>query len=842
MLSDKELKKAYRPVFWGDPDKYFPTEVLRARGMHRGICKKCEMPFWNLDKAREVCGDPNCVPGESFGFIGKTPAKNPLTYVEVWKKFSSMFEGFGYTPIKRYPVVARWNPTMEYTNASIAAFQPFVISGEVSPPANPLTIPQFSMRFSDIDNVGITQSHCTGFIMIGQHMFVSPEEWDQNKAFECMLKWLEEGVGVPLEELTFHEDAWAGGGNLGCCVEMFSRGCEIANQVYMLYEQTSEGVQELNLKVLDMGMGMERNAWFSQGRATIYDCAFPFVVDKLRDITKTELDEALMMKFVPHAGRLNVDEVEDMGKAWLEVAELVGEPVDVLKAQILPNAAVYSIAEHARTLLFALSDGALPSNVGGGYNLRILIRRSLGFIDKYKWNVYLPDVCRWHAEELQELFPELSESLDNVQKILDVEKRKYESTKQKTAALVERLAKMDITTEQLFELYDSHGIAPELITEEAVKHGINVDVPDDFYMQIAERHSSVVVQKAKAIEKFDLDDVDHTEALYYDDWEKVSFEAKVLKVIKDKVVLDKTYVYPTSGGQAHDVGYMHDAAGQRMEFVDAFKQGPHILHILKGDSPFKEGDTVTVHIDFDRRLQLAQHHTGTHVLGAASRKVLGPHINQAGAKKTIDKAHLDITHYDSLSDGEVMKIEEEANRIIALKNPIHKAFYPRDEAEKNFGTAIYQGGAVPGNNIRIVHVVGIDVQACGGTHLDNTEQIGKIKILKSSKIQDGVVRLTFVAGAAAEQAEATEGNLLGEVAELLDCDPSHVPGRCEELFTKWKKVKKAKKKQAEIPSELLKLTSKVEYEGDALAKAAEVLKTQPEHVAKTVKRFLSELE
>jgi hypothetical protein len=162
------LKKAYRPVFWGEPDKYFPTGVLKSKGFHRGVCKKCDMPFWNMDASREICGDPNCVPGESFAFIGKTPAKNRLTYVEVWQKFSEMFEGFGYTPVKRYPVVARWNPTMEYTNASIAAFQPFVISGEVSPPANPLTIPQVSLRFVDIDNVGITQSHMTGFVMIGR--------------------------------------------------------------------------------------------------------------------------------------------------------------------------------------------------------------------------------------------------------------------------------------------------------------------------------------------------------------------------------------------------------------------------------------------------------------------------------------------------------------------------------------------------------------------------------------------------------------------------------------------------------------------------------------------------
>jgi len=180
MLSDKELKQKYKPVFWKDPDQYYATTVLKSEGYKRSICSVCKRPFWNQDSKRKVCGDPACAPGESFAFIGKTPAKRSLSYVETWKEFSKMFKRFGYTPIKRYPVVARWNPTADFTIASISAFQPYVISGEINPPANPLVIPQFCLRFGDIDNVGITQSHMTGFVMIGQHMFVPPEKWDQN--------------------------------------------------------------------------------------------------------------------------------------------------------------------------------------------------------------------------------------------------------------------------------------------------------------------------------------------------------------------------------------------------------------------------------------------------------------------------------------------------------------------------------------------------------------------------------------------------------------------------------------------------------------------------------------
>ena len=403
MLSDKEQKKKFKKIASQNPDKYYSTKVLKKEGFQRKQCSKCKIFFWSVNKDQNVCGDSVCSGG--FRFFEDNPSLGPLSYADVWKRFSRMFSGFGYSPIKRYPVVARWNPTAEFTIASIAAFQPHVVSGEVDPPAKRLVIPQFSIRFVDIDNVGITGSHMTGFVMIGQHQFVSKQEWNQDEAFTHILRWLQEGIGLDNKEITFHEDAWAGGGNFGSCMEFFSRGVEIGNQVYMLYEQTPSGDRELNIKVLDMGMGQERVAWFTQGAPTIYDATFPEVMKKLRLIAKLDTDELLMKKFIPYAGFLNVDEVEDLSKAWEEIAAKINEDPNTLRKEILPSSALYSIGEHCRTLLFALNDGALPSNVGGGYNLRLLIRRCLSFNDKYCWNIYLPDVCQWHAEELTEQFP-----------------------------------------------------------------------------------------------------------------------------------------------------------------------------------------------------------------------------------------------------------------------------------------------------------------------------------------------------------------------------------------------------------------------------------------------------
>jgi alanyl-tRNA synthetase len=148
--------------------------------------------------------------------------------------------------------------------------------------------------------------------MIGQHVFVSPEEWDQDELFHDIYDYITKEVGVPKAELTLHEESWAGGGNYGPCMEFFSRGVELFNQVYMMFEHKDSGDKELKIKVLDMGLGMERVAWFSQGALTMYDAAFPTIIVKLRKNLKVEFDEVLYKKFAPLASKLNLDEADDI--------------------------------------------------------------------------------------------------------------------------------------------------------------------------------------------------------------------------------------------------------------------------------------------------------------------------------------------------------------------------------------------------------------------------------------------------------------------------------------------------------------------------------------------------
>jgi alanyl-tRNA synthetase len=836
MLSDKQLKKNFLKIASKEPDKYYPTKILLKEGFVRNKCDKCSKFFWAIDNERKVCGDASCQGG--FTFLTDKSTKTKLSYIDVWKKFEEMFIKFDYTSINRYPVVSRWNPTTEFTIASIAAFQPYVLSGESKAPAEKLIIPQFCLRFGDVANVGVTMSHMTGFVMIGQHQFTTKERWNQEKCFEEIYTWITKGLGLNKKDVIFHEDSWAGGGNFGPCMEFFSSGIELGNQVYMMFEQDEsiDGYKEISLKVLDMGMGMERNAWFSQKTPTIYDAVFPEVIKKLIKITDVKYDKEFMLKYVPYGAYLNLDEVENIHLAWENVAHKMGVSVSVLKEKLEPMTAIYSIAEHCRSLLFAISDGMLPSNVGGGYNLRTIYRRALGFIEENGWNIDLSEVCKWHAEELKPIYPELITHVDDIKKILDSEKRKYLEGKERNKNVItQELAKGIIpSTERLIQLYDSRGITPQEIAKELKIKGEHLDIPENFYSMVSEYHDTKdkKVQGTNHDKLMDIDSYPATEVMYYNDWNVTEFTAKVLKVEKNIfVLLDKTAFYPTSGGQMHDSGTIN---GKKL--LECVKQGKHIIHIVEGAN-FKVGDIVTCEIDFERRKQLTQHHTATHVINGVAKKILGTHVWQAGASKSVKKARLDITHYESLTPEQMQQIEEEANKVIKQGLPIKKSIMARDEAEKKYGFSLYQGGAVPGNSVRVVEIAKLDVEACGGTHLNNTSELEQIKVLKSSKVQDGTIRLEFVAGNAANSVDDEESEVVVKACELLNCTPKQLPLRAEELFNKWKKAKKTQLLKKDFD-----LISKKEVEGDPLMETSKILKTQPEHIINTLQKFLNQYE
>ncbi|MFB6208758.1 MAG: alanine--tRNA ligase [Candidatus Nanohaloarchaea archaeon] len=752
----EKLKKEIKEEASEKPDKFFATEILRQQGYKRSECSSCGIYFWSRDESREVCGEPDCSGG--YTFIGDSPTEEKLTHAESWKLFSDFMEQRGYSSIDRYPVIARWRDDVEFTGASIYCFQPYVVSGEAEPPADELVIPQPSLRFNDVDNVGITGRHYTNFTMIGQTCFQPPEKYDRDRYFRDMMDFTSEALGIPEEKMIFHEEAWGGGGNLGPCMECFVDGLELWNQVYMLYEITPEGYQELDLQVLDMGMGHERITWISRGTETSYESVMPETLERMKQRTGIEVDREVWEKFLPYSSYLNIDEVEDIEEEWKKVAKEMDMEVEELKDEIKPVAALYSIAEHARALLFALADGKLPSNTGGGHNLRMVYRRAQDFIEKYEWDLEMGEVAEWNAEELEQIFPELLESIDEVREILQIEQEKYRKARRKARQKLDEVDSQP-SLEKMVELYESHGVSPKMMEDRGFS------VPEDFYAKVASEDES----KVEGEEKFDLEGVEDTELLFYGDETRKEMEAEVVATRREWVVLDRTVFYPEGGGQEADRGkIIHEGESYRVS--DVQKQGGVVLHRVPGHG-LEKGDRIEGSIEWERRRQLMQHHSTTHMVNGASVELLGDHVYQAGAHKTVEKARLDITHYEKLSRQELDSIEEKVRSMIWNDLDIEKEVLEKSAAEQRHGFRIYQGGAPPGDEVRIVKILDeggiVDVEACGGTHLDSTSEAEDFIIVGSNKVQDGVIRLNYRAGEAARQYLNRIESRIEEISEML---------------------------------------------------------------------------
>ncbi len=798
MEEEKELiLKKLRPQY----KKYWEVSLFKEKGFQRQKCPKCKKFFWALEK-KKTCGDADCQGG--YTFIGDSPCGKKFTYEETWKAIKDFFVKNGHTPFKSYPVVTRWFPGLYFTVAGIVAFQRKTRGKTVFEfPANPLIIPQFCLRFPDIENVGVTGRHMTNFAMVGQHSLHDPKKktgyW-KDKCIELDYKLLTEVFKIKPKEITFVEDAWMGAGAFGYSLEYFVRGLEVGNAVFTDFIGTPKDYEVSEEKVIDMGAGLERFTWLSQGTTTAYEAVYP-EIEKYKKKAKNEKE--------------------------LE--------------------AIYAIFDHVRGLLLAVNDNALPSNVGGGYNLRVILRRSLNFLDQYKLELDLVEIAKLHAKQLNKtgmIGQDLANAIPQFEKILLMEKAKYEETKKKSAALIAKIVqeRKVPSTDELLTLYESQGIHPEILQQEAAKANLRIDVPKDFYQQLMKKKERPEQKKEKI---FKLGKTKETEILYYSRPLILEFDAKVIKIFDEgKVVaLDKTAFYPESGGQENDFGTIDGIKVLNVERHDGV-----ILHFL--EQPLKKKGKIHGIIDSKRRLQLSQHHTGTHVVNYAARKVLGDQVFQAGAHKAENSSRLDITHWANLTKEEISQIEAEANKLIRQKTPVKKEVLPRMEAEQKYGFSIYQGGVVPEENLRIINIGGLDIEACGGTHLDNTSEIELIKIINSERIADGVTRINFAAGEAAKAIERKKLKILEDSAAAINVSKEELPSAAMDLFIKWKKAKKllSKAKEGKLiaPEEMKELELSYEpvktkvSDEDLLNQTLKVLSTNPEYLAQTLQRFYKE--
>lgn len=768
------------------PEAEYAIPFFHDGGFARRRCPSCGAWFWTLG-AQETCGETPC---EEYAFIGRSPMKKSLTPRAMREDFLSFLEQRAHTRIRRYPVVARWRDDVFYTQASVYPFQPWVIEGYAEPPANPLAISQPCVRFNDIDDVGKTGEHFTFFEMMAHHAFNRPGKtiyW-KDRTVELCQEFFTDRLGVEPARMAYKEAWWKGGGNSGPCFEVLLAGAEVATLVFMQYKELNGGRVPMDTQVVDTGYGLERIAWVSQGTTSAYEAVFGDTLSYLKRATGLQrVDARILSEYSRVAGATKVESFADVRQIRRTVADRLGIAPEELVAALTPLENLYALCDHTRALAFVLGDGVVPSNVKEGYFARLLVRRALRAMKALDLEMDLDEIVAMQVQQAMDDFPELFAARGTILKLAKIEQGRYEETLAKGRGVVERLeadvrarGRDRIDPDALVELYDSHGLNPEVVEEFAT---LPVEIPDDFYARVAARHET---PPEEAGPKLKVDKpLPPTRLRVYENRRKRRFAAKVLALEGNAVVLDQTYFYPEGGGQEADRGRIGD-----YRVVDVQSVGSSILHLVEGTPKLPLGKRVICEIDWDRRRALTRNHTATHIVLGAARRVLDGHVWQAGAHKAEEVARLDITHFASLTEEEWGKIENLANDIVLRDLRVSQKFMAREVAEQKFGFRLYQGGSVPGREVRVVEIPGWDAEACGGTHVSRTSEVGLIKLMGARRIQDGVVRLEYAAGKAALRFVQKEHAVLAKMSGDLNVPPEELPQAVARFYQEWKEQRK----------------------------------------------------
>ena len=817
-------------------------------------CRECTVTglrFWSRDPSRTTSGD---TVEDSYTFIGNPiiegfPMRGKALKDAMRETFLDYFEQRGHARIDPYPVLARWRDDIHLTIASIADFQPHVTSGLVPPPANPLGISQPCIRLTDVAAVGRSGRHLTTFEMMAHHAFNRPDEGDVIYWIDQCVRYCDDMLvntfGITPEEITYIENPWSGGGNAGPALEVIVGGLELATLVFMNLEEHEDGdveikglrYREMPLQIIDTGYGLERFCWAAAGTSTIYEAIYPESVDWLKKIAGFDSmveglglgvdTDDLLAELSQLAGILNIDVGTDVDSLYQRLVERLGDggveiTVSNLKRLTEPLSSIYAIPDHMHAICNMLGDGLVPSNAKGGYLARMMARRVCRMKGDLGIEISLTELAAHHIDTHLDIAG-FVQSREGILTILAIEEARYHEMLRKGEAAV-RTALREIPKdakeapdEILFRLAEERGLNPEMVVSIAAKLGWKeISVRVGFAADMAARNAERTKTAAKAKSKGEIfqSDIPPTQQDYYSDTSQTEFSATVLdcnsltqiqieslnlssEVVVTPthyVVLDRTLFYPEGGGQLGDQGTLGKA-----KVLDTRIENGVIYHLT--NCSVEEGG-ISGQIDWERRRQLMDHHTAVHIVGGSARAILGPHIWQAGSNKGGRYARIDLTHYSRLSRDDLDKIEDHANDIIAKNPVVEKLVLDRAEADLQFGFELYQGGPPKHSQIRIIKIGEHDVQACGGTHHDNTGEVAELRIIRSSQVQDGVERLQIVAGETAREHARIQERLLNESSEVLGVSPEDLPSAVSRFFDEWKSQQK---KIESLESEIVRL-------------------------------------
>ena len=734
-----------------------------------------------------------------------------LSSNEIRKQFLDFFKSKEHMILQSFPLVPQKDKSLLLVNSGMAPLKSY-FAGLEKPPCIRMATSQKCIRTGDIDNVGKTARHATFFEMLGNFSFgdyfkKESIEWgwefvveylklpvdklwvtiylEDDEAFEIWNK----DVGLPEERiirLGKEDNFWEiGVGPSGPCSELYfdcgekygcgSKDCkpgcecdryiEFWNHVFTQFDRDEAGnYTPLPNPNIDTGMGLERIACIMQGVESIFDI----------DIIRPILD--------------NVCEITGMEYKRDEQADL----------------SVRIITDHIRSISFMIGDGILPSNEGRGYILRRLLRRAarhgklLGVHEAFLYR--LVDKV---SEAYEGAYDELTEKKDYIKKIIQVEEERFMETIDQGMDIlngyIEELldsGEKVLNGSDAFKLYDTYGFPIDLTKEILEEKGLCLN-EESFEIEMEKQRQRAREARTGTdtegweediFSKLDMDIC--TDFRGYDDLE---LEGEVLAIIKrgditnrvgmgDEavVILDETAFYGESGGQIGDVGVLYNDT-MRAAVTDT-KKGPHdqIHHIIKiEEGELYTGDTVKVKVNSDIRKSTARNHTATHILHRALKQVLGEHVQQAGSLVAPDRLRFDFTHFEGLTGEQIRKIEKIANEQI-LKGLNIKAFETSMAEAENMGAEALFGEKY-GDVVRVVKVGDYSTELCGGTHVDNSGEIGMLIILSEGGVAAGVRRIEAITGIEAYKYVRKNQGLIAQIADTLKTQTPNVLQRVDEL-------------------------------------------------------------
>jgi alanyl-tRNA synthetase len=759
-----------------------------------------------------------------------------MTGSEIRARFLEYFRRRGHTVVRSSPLVPAQDPTLLFTNAGMVQFKS-VFLGEERRDYVRATTAQKCVRaggkHNDLENVGHTARHHTFFEMLGNFSFgdyfkedairfcweLLTEEFglpkdrlkatvftDDDAAFglwktiaglsdDRILRLGEEdnfwamgdtGPCGPCSEVHFHQ-----GDHLPCAEERAGRTClgpacdcdrwlEVWNLVFMQYNRDASGTMTpLPKPSIDTGMGLERVAAVLQGKQSNYD---------------TDLFRPLLAR----------------------VEELCGKTYGRDEAA---DVSMRVIADHARAATFLITDGVMPSNEWRGYVLRRIMRRAmrhgrmLGMSEPFLW-----DMTGRVVSVMAEAYPEIREAQARVAEAVRQEEERFAETLDLGMAKIREYleahrgdAARTVDGRFLFTLYDTHGFPSDLAQEVFADAGWTV-TPET--QQAFDAEMEAQRERARAGASFGGGDSgDPSVAIYqrlsgelvrptFLGYGALTAPARILAMVVDgqrrrearqgetvEVILDRTPAYAESGGQQGDTGTVVGREGQG-RIQDTYYRGSQLIvhRVAVTQGQLREGEEVAVSVESRRRQGLRQHHTGTHLLHAALRRVLGTHVAQAGSLVAPDHLRFDFSHGASVKDSELEDVESLVNEQVQANVVVSPAEMDLQEALESGAMALF--GEKYGDRVRVIRIGDFSTELCGGTHLDATGQIGLFKVTDEGAVASGVRRIEAVTGEPALAHVGREEAALRESAGLLKIPPLELPRRLATLLEDQKRLEK----------------------------------------------------